>query len=200
PEPPVYDRFNQDDLTPFIKSISLNGDWNANRDIRITLDAEFQKIASSQRCSHMIFPKPWPARSELEMLVDKASGQYIYAITITRFVGLKNADSREQLKVILGLPSNTLSSNSTSPYSDLDVLYQHILMSATGDRAKLLSVMSSILLLRQVESATPCIIEHLLDLGQGELNIILQQMHSPLDIQGPEEEIVIYHTSFIDFL
>ncbi|KAF9264444.1 hypothetical protein L218DRAFT_843243, partial [Marasmius fiardii PR-910] len=37
-------------------------------------------------------------------------------------------------------------------------------------------------------------------LQKGELGLILQGMHSVLNIQGPSTEILVYHASFIDFL
>ncbi|KAF9259725.1 hypothetical protein L218DRAFT_843551, partial [Marasmius fiardii PR-910] len=85
PELQIQDRFNQEDLSQFTKFMSLNGDPNVNQDIEIMLHTEFSKICRSSRCKRMVFPDPWPSKRDLQTLVDKSSGQFIYAATILKF-------------------------------------------------------------------------------------------------------------------
>ncbi|KAF9259097.1 hypothetical protein L218DRAFT_840861, partial [Marasmius fiardii PR-910] len=86
PEPKIQDRFNQEDLHQFTKFMSLNGDPNVNKDIKTMLHAEFSKIRNSSQCRGMVFPDPWPSKADLQRLVDKASGQYIYPAIILKFI------------------------------------------------------------------------------------------------------------------
>ncbi|KAF9261604.1 hypothetical protein L218DRAFT_973926 [Marasmius fiardii PR-910] len=83
PEPQIRERFNQQDLRQYTESISLDGSLNVNRDIETMLQDEFKKIRNSERCSHMVFPDPWPTQGTIEILVDKSSGQFIYPATKT---------------------------------------------------------------------------------------------------------------------
>src|SRR6266576_5216889 len=56
-------------------------------------------------------------------LVSKASGQFIYASTVIKFIDDDDCNPREQLDIILKLRPV----NSSSPYAQLDQLYIQIL-------------------------------------------------------------------------
>ncbi|KAF9256763.1 hypothetical protein L218DRAFT_839511, partial [Marasmius fiardii PR-910] len=84
PEPLIQHRFNQD-LHQFTKFMSLNGDPDVNRDIETMLCTEFSKIHNSSWCRGMVFPDPWPPTTDLQRLVDKSSGQFLYPTTILKF-------------------------------------------------------------------------------------------------------------------
>ncbi|KAF9260966.1 hypothetical protein L218DRAFT_831406, partial [Marasmius fiardii PR-910] len=85
PESQIRERFNREDMRQFTESISLDGNLHVNRDIEVMLRDEFKKIHNSERCSHMSFPDPWPTEGDLEMLVDRSSGQFIYPATVIKF-------------------------------------------------------------------------------------------------------------------
>ncbi|KAF9259750.1 hypothetical protein L218DRAFT_837357, partial [Marasmius fiardii PR-910] len=85
PEPKIQERFNQEDLHQFTKFMTLNGDPDVDQDIETMLCTEFSNICNSSRCRGMIFPDPWPSKRDLQTLVDKSSGQFIYPATILKF-------------------------------------------------------------------------------------------------------------------
>ncbi|KAF9264443.1 hypothetical protein L218DRAFT_844896, partial [Marasmius fiardii PR-910] len=85
PEASIRGCFNGSDLHPFTKYVSLDGDPNVNRDIIHMLTEELKKIRSSERCHYLEFPDSWPTAAELAILVDKASGQFIYPATVIKF-------------------------------------------------------------------------------------------------------------------
>ncbi|KAJ7840980.1 hypothetical protein B0H13DRAFT_1473018, partial [Mycena leptocephala] len=66
----------------------------------------------------------WPSERELETLVHSASGQFIYAATVMKFVDDEYCHPVEQLSTLLNL--STIETG-TSPFADLDTLYTHLL-------------------------------------------------------------------------
>ncbi|KAF9260959.1 hypothetical protein L218DRAFT_871332 [Marasmius fiardii PR-910] len=137
------------------------------------------------------------------MLVDHSGGQFIYPTTVIKFIRTEDSNPCIQLQTILDLIRRNISSyhiSPTKPYFDLDILYQQILKSATKDYEKLLSVLAFVILLREIQGANPSTIECLLGLHPGEVSLTLRKMHSVLYIQGINDEIIVYHASFIDFL
>ncbi|KAF9264439.1 hypothetical protein L218DRAFT_844397, partial [Marasmius fiardii PR-910] len=101
PELQIQDRFNQQNLQQFTKSISLNNDLNVDQDIETMLRDEFRKIRNSERCKHMVFPDPWPTQNDMKTLVYKSSGQFIYPSTILKFINDLDSHPCHQLLFIL---------------------------------------------------------------------------------------------------
>ncbi|KAF9259867.1 kinase-like protein [Marasmius fiardii PR-910] len=66
----------------------------------------------------MDFPNPWPTQADLETLVDRSSGQFIYPATILKFIDDKHSHPCEQLQLILDLSTNTLTREITHPAVD----------------------------------------------------------------------------------
>ncbi|KAF9254270.1 hypothetical protein L218DRAFT_1009884 [Marasmius fiardii PR-910] len=180
PEPQIREAFNQEGLGQFIKRVTLNGDPNANQDIRVMLCKGFNKICNKR-------------------LVDKASGQFIYPATILKFIDDEDSNPCYQLQLILGPSSLEPEVCDPPPYHDLDILYTQI-MNATKNHQKLLRVIAAILLLRPLSAATPQNIEQLPGLHFRDFTLILYKMHSVFHIQGIEDKVTVYHASFVDFL
>ncbi|KAF9255815.1 hypothetical protein L218DRAFT_835799, partial [Marasmius fiardii PR-910] len=85
PEPSIRECFSGSDLHPFTNYVSLDGDPRVNQDILHMLTEELRKISSSDWCRYLEFPDPWPTDVDLAILVDKASGQFIYPVTVIKF-------------------------------------------------------------------------------------------------------------------
>ncbi|KAJ7817510.1 hypothetical protein B0H14DRAFT_2211737, partial [Mycena olivaceomarginata] len=58
----------------------------------------------------------WPSPRDLEMIVQKASGRFIYAATVVKFVDSQHYHPMEQLSTALNLSSTY---TDTSPFPDL---------------------------------------------------------------------------------
>ncbi|KAF9254771.1 hypothetical protein L218DRAFT_1009307 [Marasmius fiardii PR-910] len=150
PEPQIQGRFNQENLSQFTKFMSLNGDPNANSDIAIMLCTEFRRIRNSERCKHIVFPDPWPSQWDLQRLVDKSSGQFIYPATILKFIDHQDYHPYIQLQYILHSTSSEPEVYDAPRYHDLDVLYKQILTSASRNPRRLLHVLATALTLKAV--------------------------------------------------
>ncbi|KIK52274.1 hypothetical protein GYMLUDRAFT_180317, partial [Collybiopsis luxurians FD-317 M1] len=70
-------------------------------------------------------PCPWPTNGQIEHLVQKASGQFIYPSTVLKFIDDDCAVPADCLAMVLNLivPED----GSESPFAELDALYRQIL-------------------------------------------------------------------------
>jgi hypothetical protein len=63
--------------------------------------------------------QPWPGEGIINLLAQRSSGQFIYATTVLKFVGVDFCSPTKQLELVLK-PDPTA-------FSDLDQLYTQIL-------------------------------------------------------------------------
>ncbi|KAK1233134.1 hypothetical protein PQX77_003774 [Marasmius sp. AFHP31] len=167
------------------------------RDILVYYLHHFQEISRNPKYSRVPFPSHWPSKEDLEALCQRTCSQFVYAVTVVRFVKLAFNHPIVQLRIIL---DNTLPLRpGTSPFRQLDMLYQTIL-SANPAHQDVISILSAILILPPYLSPTPSHIELLLELPVGQVTLALRGMHSVLDIHGSNFEIRLLHTSFREYL
>ncbi|KAK1232883.1 hypothetical protein PQX77_003996 [Marasmius sp. AFHP31] len=196
PEAWIREDFADEPLFRLSKNIILG---DSPEDIRRYYVHHFQEIVTSRRYRHVRFPSPWPSERELEILVWRSGGQFIYAATVIKFVKLAYNHPIEQLLLIF---DNTLERQpSKSPYHDLDCLY-HIILSGNPNHAQLLSILAAILILPKDAhvSPAPMLIEMVLGLPAGQVDLALRGMHSVLDISECNDSILPYHASLSEYL
>ncbi|ESK82730.1 nwd2 [Moniliophthora roreri MCA 2997] len=200
PEPAIQEAFNADPFRPYLRRVVLDEKFRPNRDIKMFLDNEFERIRGSPRNRHIQFPVPWPARGIVYELVQKASGQFIYATTVIKFVDDEYTNPCTQLELVLHPDPHP---ELRSPFHDLDVLY-HQILSSNPQQSRVREVLRALLLFPRLQRypplpLTPRIIETLLILREGEVISTLRGMHSILEIGGLDDEIHFFHASFGDF-
>ena len=115
PESHIRDSFDQESLYTVTRQVNLDERFDS-RDIQLYLRHGFAEIA---RNSKLPVEHPWPKEDIVDLLVQRSSGQFIYAATVLRFVGADFCSPLKQLAVVL-------KSDPTVP-SDLDQLYYQIL-------------------------------------------------------------------------
>ncbi|KAK1219924.1 hypothetical protein PQX77_017318 [Marasmius sp. AFHP31] len=196
PEAWIREAFVNERLRKLSKVIVLDETFEPNRDIRQYYLHHFREIASSPKYKHIPFPSPWPSEWELEILVERTCGQFVYAATVIRFITLAYDHPIIQLRIII---DRTPPRRGTSPYQQLDVLYDFIL-NTNPDREGLLSVLTAVLVLPVDHVRSPACIELVLGLPEGQVDLTLRGMHSVLDIHGRGDGIHVHHTSFTDYL
>ena len=65
----------------------------------------------------------WPCNTDVQEIVQKSSGQFIYSSVVINFVSSPRHHPARQLEIVRGLrPAGKL-----TPFAQLDVLYRHIL-------------------------------------------------------------------------
>ncbi|KAF9043279.1 hypothetical protein BJ165DRAFT_1545545, partial [Panaeolus papilionaceus] len=105
-----------------IRSVSLLDHCDSDHDIEVFVKAEVVEM----RKEHLLgpeIPADWPSAEPIKELVKRASGQFVYASTVMKYIKDLRNDPRQRLESIL---QNTIV-GSDRPYADLDALYLHIL-------------------------------------------------------------------------
>ncbi|KAF5335293.1 hypothetical protein D9611_011679 [Ephemerocybe angulata] len=117
--------------------IFLDESYNPDADIRLFYNSKFSSIRRIYG-----LPEDWPGKETVELLVENASGQFVYAATTIRFIegamirtasshgqnwsGLTTPDQR--LKRVLQLrPIPEPNRGSPKPFERLDILYRSII-------------------------------------------------------------------------
>ncbi|KIM71237.1 hypothetical protein PILCRDRAFT_830480 [Piloderma croceum F 1598] len=161
-------------------------DFDAADDIRKFFRHRFATIYEENHRLMRAVPWPWPSHTDLEALVEKASGSFIFAFTLINFVD-DGADLPHQ-KLPIALAA----------HAGLDPLYTEVL--STAPRGEVLKrVIGTILLLKSDLSITS--LGHLLQLNTAHLLQTLLGVQSILMIPGNDDEPVrLFHTSLRDFL
>ncbi|RXW11809.1 hypothetical protein EST38_g14046 [Candolleomyces aberdarensis] len=187
----------ENNLTPFAHKLDLHEDYNADADITLFLEAQFNRL----RRRYNLHPS-WLPPNAVKNLVDRASGQFIYASTVIRFL---ETGHWELPKGLLEAVLNIEAKMTSNPLEQLDALYSHILESSPNP---LLSVrwIRSIQELNRVRSSYASNIHLLLQMDpeSNEAEHLLGNLHSlirvpPLSKQAAAE-YSFYHKSLFDFL
>jgi hypothetical protein len=184
--------------TPFARKLDLHEDYNANDDITLFLEVQFSRIRRRYN-----LPESWASSEIIRALVEKASGQFIYAATVIRFL---DTGQREPPEALLQAVLNTEATqkSTSNPLEQLDTLYAHILQSSPDS---LLSVrwIYALALLRE----EPCFASDVnlllqTDPESSEAEHLLGPLHSLIRIPPPSGQATtqyeFYHKSLLDFL
>jgi len=182
-----------------VSVIDLNQDALVHRDIRHYFTIKFAEI----RAMHPYLPADWPPPDVIAHLLDRASGQFIYATTIISYFSSPDDRPDDRLNVILKLLEIPVGD---APYATLDQLYTHIVHSVpVKNRAKVLKILGQLIVIRDLTEQQDIIgvlskcsrIEQILGLRDGDVNRLLRTLHSVIEVG---DDLKLLHTSFPDFL
>ncbi|KAF9460374.1 hypothetical protein BDZ94DRAFT_1266068 [Collybia nuda] len=130
---------------------------------------------------------PWPTPTQVEKLVQRSSGYFIYATTVLRFLDDPDRHPDEQLTHILrGEPA---------PFTELDMLYHQILCTV-ADTDLLVKTLHMLVAYR----LSPWGVGYYLGHKCQTIKLTLRRMTPLLDFSGDHDPIDFIHASFIDFL
>ncbi|KIM46625.1 hypothetical protein M413DRAFT_259711 [Hebeloma cylindrosporum] len=97
PEAHIREAFDQPTLRSITKRVVLDESFGPNRDIEVYLRDGFESIyRKNSRLMEQVV-KPWPETRIVNLLVQKSSGQFIYASTVLKFVGAEFYNPISQL-------------------------------------------------------------------------------------------------------
>ncbi|KAF5392040.1 hypothetical protein D9757_003188 [Collybiopsis confluens] len=199
PEPRIQESFRGSELQGICQWMPLNDTYQALKDIRIFLEDEFKTILRRHPHSMQHVLRPWPSAAQIEFLVQKSSGQFIYASTVLKYIDGDGDVPAERLNIVLGLRARS-HDDEDSPYAELDTLYTQILSSV-----KKWTLLRQIIVARIVyptwkNPEGPKFLD-LLITPLGTLNAIFSSVHSLFEDPSPVESgFTFCHTSFVDFL
>src|SRR6266576_5307949 len=168
PESHIKEIFNTDNMKGITHVLVLDNAFAPNADIQKYLEDEFSRIFAERGFT------PLPSVADIiHRLVSEASGQFVYASTVVKFVDDRDQNPRTQLDKILNSRRST-----SSPYTQLDQLYTHIL-SQQPDAKLLKDVFALILAFGYIDLNFIC---RRLLISKEDLQPKLRKMHSLLNI------------------
>ncbi|KAF8988212.1 hypothetical protein BDQ17DRAFT_1435135 [Cyathus striatus] len=206
--------------------VSLDRIPGVTQDIRTVLESGFARILNNPgfKKSLRSVPRPWPPPDAIEKLVQRSSRQFIYSATVLKFVSSPDDNPASQLEIVLGIRD----SNDSSPFADLDLLYNEI-MSRVKHCKKTMRVLGYILAINDLnrririfvdrsisryirnavlhnQNRLLLVAEHLMEFQPEEAYQALNQLHSLISLSVGSGsfkrhlEIDFHHRSFVDYL
>ncbi|KAJ2933530.1 hypothetical protein H1R20_g3557, partial [Candolleomyces eurysporus] len=198
----VFREFFDPEINPpsFAQKLDLNVEHNADADITLFLEAQFDLIRRRYN-----FPLSWLPPGTIRTLVEYASGQFIYAATVIR---LFDTGHREAPKALLEaiLKMEATRKTSSNPLQQLDTLYMHILGSSPDPPLSVRWVHAIKLIKPRYTVASAFNINMLLqtDPESNEAEHLLGTLHSLIQIPPHSDQTStkygFYHKSLFDFL
>jgi len=219
PEHQICSAFNEEPLFSMTRRLILDEEYESASDIQRYLHDKFMEIHT--RNGHIMrqIRSPWPSERDLRILVEQASGQFIYASTVIKFVGSFTdfLSPQEKLKIILN-PGPM----QASAFSDLDRLYTQIL-STYDDSKVIVHILGAILVLEYTNtngdydliSTDAEVLADIVGIGEGRVRLVLCALQSVIQVQiepvydhlddaQPNgtiyQQLQLCHRSFHDFL
>jgi len=203
PEQHIRQSFNdQDGLGSLSLRVALDDTYRPDDDIRVFLQSTFDEIKRNHP-SRAHLPMSWPTSEDTQRLVNKSSGQFIFASTVAKYVNSHRHWPPNRLNIIFGKSKP----GQETPFTELDNLY-HRILSSVADAEKLQDVLM-LLVLRPFSQGsmwvkqTTTLIEKFLFYRPGEIDTILTDLHSIIYVPPPRNdfsELRFFHASLPDFL
>jgi len=211
PERQISKTFRTHPLHQLHLPITLVRDYETYKELEKHMRSGFDRIY--ERHSDLMFAveKPWPSDEKLTVLAQRASGQFLYASTVLRFVDADDTHPVHQLELIF--------SKRSLAFSDMDELYTLILESSP--RQELLSsVLCSMVYLHSayVDIVDIRRLEAISGLQAEDILVVLRGLPAVTAVETPNEHEVpesfpwhdfmryyspivsFHHQSFIEFL
>lgn len=201
-EPQIETEFEQKQVADLVVTFPLDN-IQASDDIRRYLNAKFKEIKETH-LRRKLLPPDWPTAALIEQIVEKSSGQFIYASVVINYISSPYTHPMIQLDIINGIrPRNPSTDN---PFAHLDALYRHIF-----SQVKQLDVVRNILGFNfaTAYAATDmgwsiCCLEWIFQLEAGVLEVHLADVAAVIQCAPHREhgdlQIRFLHASLPDFL
>ncbi|RXW19085.1 hypothetical protein EST38_g6765 [Candolleomyces aberdarensis] len=194
--------------------IKLSDIYDATSDIRRYLWTRLCGIGSRSRDRRAQSPQ-WPTKEDIEKLVAAASGQFVYAATVVKYVSERRGSPVDRLRAIIDWTPE--GGQQTRPLELLDILYRNILSTAKElyEAVDTNQGRDFLLLVRAHQMNSEYRIGHcrssirdfdeIISLEEGGHRVLFSDLHSLVVVGAPEdirvwEEMHFYHRSFSEFL
>ncbi len=172
-------------------NLSLDDKYLPDEDIRVFLDDSFKEIKRTHPFAWLLDTN-WPTVPEVEAIVEKSSGQFIYASVVIKFCSMLDLHPEQQLNIGHGLrPRGAL-----TPFAQLDALYRHIF-----SQVRDIEVTSLILAINILNESPKSLINiaHFLGMETADIYVALASLQSVVDCRT-NDYIQFLHASLPDFL
>ncbi|PPQ81731.1 LOW QUALITY PROTEIN: hypothetical protein CVT26_007855 [Gymnopilus dilepis] len=207
PERHICTAFNIGDLNRSSSRVPLDNDYQADIDIRKYLTDRFNCIREGHPMREYL-PANWPLQSDIHTLVSKASGQFIYASTVDKFVSSSRHNPADRLDIVTRSRNDDSSSPGLDePFRQLDLLYSSIFLALDPSNLSLtLGILGLFFAFQPLSEScwnfrqTPSFIEKFLNLKRGDVRRLLFDLQAILIVGHDNQTIRIFHASLPDYL
>ena len=200
PEQKIREAFDESAMSFLTVRLALDDKYLPDEDIRTFLVSKFQDIKKRHPSGTSL--ASWPPADDIERLVHKSSGQFIYASTVIKFIDSHRHWPPDRLDIIFGM----LPPGKTTPFAEMDALYSHILSEASDNIEKILDIFTVLLFVqnsRRYRKPTMQFLESFLLYRRGVIYMVLSDMHSIISVPSPDQPhmtLQFFHASLGDFL
>jgi len=208
PEVPIARVFNATPVVEISARHPLDDEPESMEDVEYFLSAKFDEIKRTHPSRRHI-PHDWPPSWVIPDLAWKSSGQFIYPVTIIRYISSPRHDPIHRLDIILRL--RPLSGE--SPFAQLDTLYRYILLSCENPELAVRIIGICLLSTQEIsvpwrdymiafpsETTAPKCMEPILGLHPGDVERGLEDLGSLIEYRGDNMKLRVLHVSLFDFL
>jgi hypothetical protein len=190
--------FNQ--LSSHAQTIFLDEEYAPEDDIRRFVTDEFDTVKASHRNASSL-KDDWPPSADIEDIVRKSSGQFIYAATVMRHISRPSTVPTLSLEQIQGIVPAT----NNSPLADLDSVYTFMLSRASDEDtmrnilAADILLKSLILLYSDMMTITDVLQYYDSRYRQSSVESCVSELSAIMELT-PSGDLKFYHASLPDFL
>ncbi|TEB19449.1 hypothetical protein FA13DRAFT_370346 [Coprinellus micaceus] len=175
----------------------LDEKYNPSDDIKRFLEAKFHEI--QQRYD---LPDNWVPQSVIQLLVERASGQFIFAMVAIRFVEDGDELPQDQVQLLLRWCPEPSQLSESKPFDALDQLYTRILKTSPKHYLAIKWILA-IDRLRREAPCPPAIVKDYLESAAGETQFLLGRLNSLVHVSKRNSDLPLFHLhhqSLLDFL
>ena len=169
----------------------LDDTYKPDDDIRLFLADNFWQVQATHPMKRYL-DHSWPSDVVLKSLVEKSSGQFIYASTVVKYIRHQPADR------VLGIrPPRHVRE---LPFGELDALYTHIFTSVEHRQTVLLILGVRLLSSPRIPHMDAEDLGDFLLLNRGDIEVLLGDLSAVITVSDVDQFIHILHASLGDFL
>ncbi|KAF8649160.1 hypothetical protein AX16_005958 [Volvariella volvacea WC 439] len=185
--------------------LMLSETEESREDMQLILTTSFNDIYRRRR--RIIGDHQWPPEEAVDRVVNVANGQFVYVLTVVRWLSDEDGHPVERLEAIF----RTYDSQRARAFAPLDRLYSLILEAAVSKEAGDLVLpclflltyrfSTSVTFAWQLSLPQASSLSRLFQKDCGYIRLVLQPLHSVLRVpDGDDELIQTYHKSFSEYL
>jgi hypothetical protein len=197
PERHLTHSFSTGSLPELHTTLALDDTYKPDDDIRLFLADNFRQVKATHPMKRYL-DDSWPSDDVLRSLVQKSSGQFIYASTVVKYVSSIRHQPADRLNIILGIrPPRHVRE---TPFGELDALYTHIFASVEDMETVLLILGTRLLSSSRYPLMDAEALEDFFLLNRGDIEMLLCDLSSVITVSDIYPYLHMLHASLGDFL
>lgn len=191
PERHLVAAFQAAPVSNVITELDLDQQFSSYYDIHAYFIAKFDEIKTTHQIKEHI-PSDWPSQSNIFTLTQKASGQFIYACTVIKYVASISHHPVERLDNILALQST--GNVVENPLAEVDALYLGIISHVRHPKDEVLKILTPVVFTKAPLDESE--LEAFLNYRQGGIRLLITDLASVISSMEDDngfKRISVFH-------